>query len=87
MPAVMQVSQKKNLNVKDLLFVECRDSLGEIVPVEVTESSNGKFNVRYTPKNIGIITVHMAIDGECLKQSGTRASSEHSVLSNSVQSE
>lgn len=72
MSSVTQIVQKKKLLLKDLLFVECRDSLGEIVQIEVVESSAGKFNVKYTPKNIGIITVHMAIDGKCLKQSGTR---------------
>ncbi|CDS40988.2 filamin [Echinococcus multilocularis] len=72
MPSLTQVAQKKKLTLKDLLFVECNDSLGEIVPIEVFESSIGKFTIKYTPKSIGVITVHMAIDGECLKQSGTR---------------
>nr|CDS16181.1 filamin [Echinococcus granulosus] len=72
MPSLTQVAQKKKLTLKDLLLVECNDSLGEIVPTEVFESSIGKFTIKYTPKSIGVITVHMAIDGECLKQSGIR---------------
>ncbi|KAL5967554.1 Filamin-A [Taenia solium] len=72
MSSVSQIVEKRKLTTKDLLFVECHDSLGEIVPIEVFESSAGKFNIKYTPKNIGVITVHMAIDGKCLKQSGTR---------------
>lgn len=72
MPAVNQVATAKHVKPKDLLFVELRDSLGEIVPVDVQEVSVGKYAVKYTPKNIGVITVHMAIDGQSLKQSGTR---------------
>ncbi|VDN96536.1 unnamed protein product [Rodentolepis nana] len=72
MNVVNQIANAKKVKAKDLLFVECRDSLGKVVPIEVTENAAGKFTIKYTPKNIGIITVHMAIDGQCLKQSGTR---------------
>ncbi|VUZ47652.1 unnamed protein product [Hymenolepis diminuta] len=72
MPVVSQIAHTKNVKTKDLLFVECRDSLGDVVPIEVTEISTGKIIIKYTPKNIGVITVHMAINGQCLKQSGTR---------------
>ncbi|KAL5112591.1 Filamin-A [Taenia crassiceps] len=72
MSSVTQIVQNRKITIKELLFVECHDSLGEIVPIEIFESSAGKFNITYTPKNVGIITVHMAIDGKCLKQSGTR---------------
>lgn len=74
MSVVIQIAQRKNMKSKDLLFVECRDSLGEVVPVEVTEAPNGKFTVKYAPKNIGVITIHLAIDGQCLNQSGSRVS-------------
>ena len=74
LPAVQQVAQRKNVSTRDLVFLELRDSLGEIVPTDCKETSPGKFTVKYTPKNIGIITVHMAINGQCLKQSGTRVS-------------
>lgn len=74
MSVVSQIAHTKNVKTKDLLFVECRDSLGDVVPIEVTEISTGKIIIKYTPKNIGVITVHMAINGQCLKQSGTRVS-------------
>ncbi|VDD75477.1 unnamed protein product [Mesocestoides corti] len=72
MSTVLQVASKKNIAPKDLLFVECRDSFCEIIPLEVSEVSTGKFNFKYTPKTIGTVTIHMAIDGQCLQQSGTR---------------
>ncbi len=74
MSAVAQVAAKKNVPVKDLLCVECHDSLGEAVPVHVTEISTGKFSIKYTPKKVGTITVYMAINGQNLRQSGTRVS-------------
>lgn len=74
LPAVQQVAKRKNVSIRDLIFVELRDSLGEIVLTDCSETSPGKITVKYTPKNIGIITAHMAVDGQCLKQSGTRVS-------------
>lgn len=74
MSTLSQIAQAMHVPVKDLFHVECHDSLGEVVPLEVTEVSTGHFTVKYTPKIVGTITVYMDVVGNGLRESGTRVS-------------
>uniref|UniRef100_A0A0X3NMU0 Calponin-homology (CH) domain-containing protein n=1 Tax=Schistocephalus solidus TaxID=70667 RepID=A0A0X3NMU0_SCHSO len=66
------VATQLKTSVQGLLKVECHDSFGEPVPVEIVPTTEGRFTCKYTARKVGVITVNMAIAGVGLRESGTR---------------
>nr|VZI47922.1 unnamed protein product [Spirometra erinaceieuropaei] len=72
LPQAQAVAAQLKTSVQGLLKVECHDSFGEPVPVEIVQTAEGRFTCKYTAKKVGIVTVDMAIAGIGLRESGTR---------------
>ncbi|VDN12696.1 unnamed protein product, partial [Dibothriocephalus latus] len=72
LPQAQAVAAQLKTSVQGLLKVECHDSFGEPVPVEVVQTTEGRFTCKYTANKVGIVTVDMAIAGVGLRESGTR---------------